>query len=159
MSGIIGRIYKITSNETDYIYIGSTTQQLNVRFVGHKTKYKTYTKNNHEYITSFELCKYVDAKIELIHEGLFSDRKDMEKYEGDTIRTTPNAINKIVPGTTKQESAKKYYEQNKEAISERRKQYYEKNKEQSKQYTNQYIEQHREKINEQKRQNYKQKKS
>ncbi len=120
---IIGRIYKITSSECDGVYIGSTTKQLNVRFSNHKSHYKMYLAGNMNYLTSFEVLKFVDAQIELIHEGLFNGKKDMGKFDGDTIRTTPNAVNKIVAGRSLQE----YYEYNKEAILQNNQQYYETN--------------------------------
>ena len=116
MAGLIGRIYKITSNETDYIYIGSTTQDLKRRFTEHKSDYKY-----NYYVSSSEICKYADAKIELIHEGLFIDRKDMEKFEGETIRTTSNAINKQIPGTTRQEQLQKYRDHNRDKINDKQK--------------------------------------
>ncbi len=126
---VIGRIYKITSSETDYVYVGSTTQQLNKRFASHKSNYKNYYLNKYRYVTSFEVCKYTNAKIELIHEGLFDSKKDMDKLEGDIIRTTPNAVNKCIPGLTHQESCKKYNEQHKEAKQEYNAKRYEQNKE------------------------------
>ena len=116
MVQIIGRIYRIVSSECDGTYIGSTTQQLNMRFSGHKSHYKMYLAGNMNYLTSFEVLKFTDAKIELIHEGLFDGKTDLEKFEGDTIRTTPNAVNKIVAGRSMQE----YYEYNKEAILARK---------------------------------------
>ena len=123
MVQIIGRIYRIVSSECDGTYIGSTTQQLNMRFSGHKSHYKMYLAGNMNYLTSFEVLKFTDAKIELIHEGLFDGKTDLEKFEGDTIRTTPNAVNKIVAGRSMQE----YYEYNKETIAQKHQQYYEAN--------------------------------
>ncbi len=67
-------------------------------------------------MTSFEVMKYTDAKIELIHEGIFDGKKDMEVLEGELIRTTPNAVNKVMVGRSRQETSKQYYEANKEAI-------------------------------------------
>ncbi len=107
---IIGRIYKITSSECDGVYIGSTTQQLTKRWSDHKNQYKLHSQGKFNYVTSFEVCKYTDAKIELVHEGLFNNRKDMETFEGDVIRTTPNAVNKVVVGRSQQQ----YYEENKD---------------------------------------------
>ena len=126
MSGIIGRIYKITSSETDNLYIGSTTQQLNIRCKEHKSDYRRYVSGKSHYVSSFEICKYVDAKIELIHEGLFNDRSDMLQLEGEFIRTTPNCVNKYVVGRT----LKEYRETNKNQINERHKEYREANKNQ-----------------------------
>ena len=42
------RIYKLTSQQTPKIYIGSTKLSLNTRFVLHKTKFKNQVK----YITA-----------------------------------------------------------------------------------------------------------
>ncbi len=114
---IIGRIYKITSSECEGVYIGSTTQQLHDRFRGHKSAYNQYLQDNMNYITCFEIVKHSYAQIELIHEGLFKDRTDMEHMEGDIIRTTPNAINTHIPGRTK----KQYYIDNKDKILEQTK--------------------------------------
>ena len=146
MSGIIGRIYKITSSETDSVYIGSTTLQLNARFDLHKSHYRRYLNGKFSYMSSFEICKYAAAKIELIHEGLFNDRHDIEKYEGNTIRTTPNCVNKYVVGRTQKE----YREANKNQISERKKEYYESNKETIKAY----YESNKDSINEKRKQKH-----
>ncbi len=140
MTQIIGRIYRIASSECDGVYIGSTTRQLDTRFSGHKSTYKRYLACKYNYITSFEVMKFVDAKIELIHEGVFDSKKDMEQFEGDTIRTTPNAVNKIVVGR----SSKQYREDNKEAIA----QYREDNKEATAPYQQQYRNANREAIRE-----------
>ena len=58
------RIYKLTSQQTPKIYIGSTKLSLNTRFILHKTKFKNQVK----YITANELLQYQDCKIELIEE-------------------------------------------------------------------------------------------
>ena len=112
MSQIIGRIYKIVSSECDGCYVGSTTKQLSTRFSDHKSSYKRYLSGKGGYYTSFEVLKFVDASVELIHEGVFDSRKDMEHLEGELIRTTPNAMNKNVAGRTKKE----HYHDNREAI-------------------------------------------
>ena len=112
MVQIIGRIYKIVSSECDGCYIGSTTQQLSIRFSEHKSHYKRYSVGNELYYTSFEVLKFADANIELIHEGVFDSKQDMIQLEGEVIRTTPNAMNKNVAGRTKKE----HYNDNREAI-------------------------------------------
>ena len=126
---IIGRIYKIISSECDGVYIGSTTQQLNTRFNCHKRHYKMYLDGKMHYRTSFEVLKYTDAKIELIHEGLFDSKKHLEKLEGELIRTTPNAVNKVVIGRGKQEYDHQRYEANKDAILQYQQQYKDANRE------------------------------
>ena len=103
MVQIIGRIYKIVSSECDGCYIGSTIQQLSQRFSDHKHDYKRYLAGKQSCVTSFEVIKFADARIELIHEGVFDSKKDLERLEGAMIMTTPNAVNKNVAGRTKQE--------------------------------------------------------
>ena len=122
---IIGRIYKLVSSECDGVYIGSTTLQLNTRWSTHKCHYKNYVAGKYHYLTSFEIMKFADAKIELVHEGVFDGRRDLEKFEGETMRTTPNAVNKIVVGR----SIKEYYQDNKEALQQKQRQYGEANRE------------------------------
>jgi hypothetical protein len=39
-----GKIYKLTSSQTDKVYIGSTIRSLNVRFSNHKSHYKSWKK-------------------------------------------------------------------------------------------------------------------
>ena len=61
------KIYKIISNETDDIYIGSTSQKyLCNRLVQHKQDYKRYLGGKFGYISSIEILKYSDAKIILL---------------------------------------------------------------------------------------------
>ena len=122
---IIGRIYKLVSSECDGVYIGSTTLQLNTRWSTHKCHYKNYVAGKYHYLTSFEIMKFADAKIELVHEGVFDGRRDLEKFEGETMRTTPNAVNKIVA----RRSPKEYYQDNKEALQQKKRQYGEANRE------------------------------
>ncbi len=129
MVQIIGRIYKIVSSECDGCYIGSTTQQLSRRLSDHKNDYKRYLAGKYCYVTSFEILKFVDANIKLIHEGVFDSKKDLEQFEGEMIRTTPNAVNKVIVGRTAQEYNQQYYQNNREAIHECHQQYYQDNRE------------------------------
>jgi hypothetical protein len=103
MVQVIGRIYKIVSSECDGCYIGSTTLQLSRRLSVHKCHYRAHLAGYGSYYTSFEVIKFADASIELIHEGVFDSKKDLEHLEGEMIRTTPNAVNERVAGRTKQE--------------------------------------------------------
>ena len=73
---IFGRIYKITSSDTDDVYVGSTLLTLNRRFSNHKNHYKRYAQGiyDHRYTKSFEIIKFGDARIELVSEGLFNTK-------------------------------------------------------------------------------------
>jgi adenylate kinase family enzyme len=131
-----GKIYKLTSSQTDKVYIGSTIKSLDVRFSNHKYDYK---RRNNKYITSCDLLQYDDVKIELIKEFPCNTRKELEKEEGKLILEN-NCVNKCVAGRTKKEwdddnkdkikeYFKEYYQENKEKIKERHKEYRDDNNE------------------------------
>jgi hypothetical protein len=121
-----GKIYKLWSPEGDDIYIGSTTETLCRRKVGHKTAY-----NMGKNLTSKILFeKYTDVRIELIEEFPCDKKCKLLAREGHYIRTI-DCVNKIVPDRTKQEYdkeyRKEYYKTNKEQIKEHSKKYRENN--------------------------------
>lgn len=61
------KIYKITSPETNKIYIGSTTKKyLSSRFHQHKHNYKKYLNNCFTFCSSYDILKFENPKIELI---------------------------------------------------------------------------------------------
>jgi len=136
------RIYKICSNLTDKIYIGSTTQTLAQRLSKHVGAYKTNKKNietNNNYITSIEIIKLGDFSIVLIEECNFNNKEQLLKREGEFIKLhINNVVNKIIAGRTQVEQQKLYYNDNKTEIAERRKQYYLTNKTQIIEYSKQY---------------------
>ena len=117
-----GKIYCIRSHQTDDIYIGSTTQKLCVRMAGHRKDYKRFINNKTHYYTSFDLCKYDDAYIELLEEYKCNNKEELEKREGEIIRSM-DCINKLVVGRTKQEYDKEYYKINKKKLKEYQKTY------------------------------------
>ena len=175
-----GKIYKITSESTGLVYYGSTTRRyLSQRLNKHLYDYKQYLKGNYDYVTSFELLKCEDYKIELIKDFPCANKPQLTTEEGKYIREN-ECVNKLVPGRTKKEwrkdniekikekkkeyredniekikeKDKKYYENNKEKINERTKEYREQNKEKIKEYMKQYREQNKEKIKEQRKKYY-----
>lgn len=75
------RIYKISSPEVDKFYIGSTTQTLNQRLVLHVRHYNLYVQGKFNYVSSFDLIKTGNFKIELIEEFEFENNLQMRKYE------------------------------------------------------------------------------
>ena len=70
-------IYKIVSKQTNKIYIGSTTQKLNKRFIRHKSDYKLQ-KNK---IGSFEVLQFDDAEIILIEQYEDISKEDLLFFE------------------------------------------------------------------------------
>ena len=139
-----GKIYQIVSDQTDKVYIGSTTQKLCQRMTHHRSEFFL----NKSSTFSKELMQYSDAKILLIEEYPCENKEQLLKREGEIMRTFENRVNKQIAGnyismTQKeygkqirmknreriQESGKKYYKNNKEIISVKDKDRYTKNKE------------------------------
>jgi len=79
------KIYKITANEGKLVYIGCTTNKLNLRFNAHKSKAKIRKAGSHSYrianVSSYPLFDYDDVKIELIEEYPCNDKKELHLRE------------------------------------------------------------------------------
>jgi hypothetical protein len=118
------KIYKITSFQTNKIYIGSTAQpKLCSRMSQHKNKYNNYLNGIYAYMTSFELLKYTDAKIELIELYPYNSKNELIAREAYWMRQL-DCVNKVISGRTNEQ----YREENKEKILKKKKQYYLNNK-------------------------------
>ena len=153
-----GKIYKLVSNQTDKIYIGSTCKErLCQRLAGHKCKYNYWLKNNTNYTSSFELFKLGNVEIVLLETINCNTKDELLKKEREYIDKYKDIlVNKDRPIITKEElkeKRKQYNEDNKEELKEKKKQYREKHKEYIKQCDKKYNEQNKEKIKE-KRKNY-----
>jgi hypothetical protein len=79
-----GKIYKIVSNKTDKIYIGSTIKTIKERLDSHEESYINWINSDFKlgYISSFEILKYGDYKIFLIEEYPCSSYSELFKREG-----------------------------------------------------------------------------
>ena len=114
-----GKVYTIRSHQTEEFYIGSTCQKLADRFGNHKAKFKRYQNGKGNYVTSFKMLEYPDARMELLENCPCNDKNELTRREGEIIRATPNCVNKNIPGRTK----KQYRQANAEHIKETMKQY------------------------------------
>ena len=102
------KIYKITSDyEEQFCYIGKTKKTLNKRLINHKTDYKRWLDGLYHKVTSFEIVKYPDAKIDLIEDGLDkSNAVERERYWISQF----NTVNKQLPGRTNREYECDHYD-------------------------------------------------
>ena len=160
------KIYKICSNLTDKIYVGSTTQTLAQRLSEHVSHYKQYVRNNERYVTSYEIIMLNDYYIALIEEHNFNNRQQLERREGEIIKLNiNNVVNKQITGRTDTEYYndniehiteyhKHYRVDNKEHIAERDKQRYNDNKEHKAEQHKQYRLVNKEAIAEKHKQHY-----
>jgi hypothetical protein len=136
-----GKIYALRSHQTDDIYIGSTIQALSVRIGEHKRTYKKYINGNSNSLTSFELIKYDDCYIELIEDYPCENKNQLEKREGELIRSM-ECVNKRIEGRT----YKEYREDNKEQLAEKNKKWREKNKDEIREKRKRYREENKDTI-------------
>lgn len=120
-----GKIYKITSQQTDDVYYGSTTMILKDRWKAHKSRWKLK-------------LKYDGAKIELVELFPCSCKYELEAREGYYIKNN-KCVNQRIPTRTDKEyredtkdkikiQQQKYIDNNKDKISEYQKKWYLKNK-------------------------------
>lgn len=127
------KIYKLVSDFTDKIYIGSTCSPLYKRHYEHKNISKRYNKTRLSYITSHELIKLGETQIELIEDYPCDRKEQLNAREAHYIRLyKDNVVNKMMLGANKEkiaEQLKKYKQANKEKILEQHKQYLQANKE------------------------------
>lgn len=120
------KIYKIVSDQTDKVYIGSTTKKyLKQRLSGHIADFKRWQDGKRDNITSFEIIKYDDCQIVLIENFPCNDINELRSRERYWIENTENCVNKRIPGRTKQENDKQYREEHKEEIKQKKNQTYE----------------------------------
>ena len=105
-----GRVYKLTSPETDKIYIGSTFKTLHQRLIRHKQHYRAYLRGKHNYYTSYDIIKLNDCKIELLEEKEVENKKQLREIE-KVYMANNNCVNKfsaLLTETERREYAKQY---------------------------------------------------
>lgn len=145
----LGKIYKIVSSQTDFVYVGSTTKKyLSQRLAKHNSDYKSWKIEKSRFISSFELLQYEDAIIVLL-EAFPCNSKDklrareqhwINEFVGLCINKNKaySTIEEIRKGKKiyQQENAEKiaeskkiYYQENIEIIKQRKKKYYQENAE------------------------------
>jgi hypothetical protein len=96
-----GKIYKITSPDTDDIYVGSTTQELQRRLYGHESDFKFFKKEGKRYVTSAKILKFDNYSIELIEDVDADSKEELLLRESYYVNSLPNVINKVEPHRTK----------------------------------------------------------
>lgn len=129
------KIYKLISNNSNRIYIGSTTQKLSKRKSKHKSNYIMWKKNTYSYVTSFDIIDDGDIDIILIEDYPCIRKEQLHARERHFIESL-TCVNKRVPGRTRQEyrrdnlelvrknrkiSDKKYYLKNRDNILTKKK--------------------------------------
>ena len=134
------KIYAIRAHNTDDIYIGSTVLPLSRRLAQHRADYSGYKNGLRHYLTSYKILELDTHYIELIENYPCNSKEELNRREGEVIRTSPTAINRCVAGRTNQE----WRETNREELNKKKKEYYQKNKEEILKKAEEYRETNRE---------------
>jgi len=123
-----GKIFVISSKQTDLVYYGATTMELKTMLNIYKYRYNKWVNiENVKYNTSFEVVCYPDCKIYLIEYFPCGDIKQLNERKRFWIENN-HCINKNIPGRSDKEYAKEYRQNNKDKISKDKVKYYQANK-------------------------------
>ena len=113
-----GKIYKVINTQSDDIYIGSSTMNLEQRMIKHKCDAKQrpelskfYTFMNQVGIDKFE--------IHLIEDYPCDCKEDLFKREGEVIKDMAT-LNQRIAGRTKQEYSKEYSKNHRDEVNNKR---------------------------------------
>jgi hypothetical protein len=156
------KVYKIWSTQGDKIYIGSTCKEyLSQRMVSHRKDYNGWKNTENRFMSSFLLFDEYGLEncfIELLEAKECKSKDELRKIEGKYIREL-ECVNKRIAGQTKKEYyensievRKRYYENNKQNISDRQKQYRDDNKEKIAEFQKLYRENNKEVLSDYKKQ-------
>jgi len=177
------KIYKITNDYNDEVYIGSTCNKLTKRFSQHRSNCKNEDKKNSPLYSLMNEIGETRFRIQLICDYPCEDKYQLKQKEGEYIRDL-GTLNKQIAGRTQQqynEEHKEYYQEvkkksaekhkeenivrkqlfyinNKERILQRQKELYEQNKEKINAKKKEYYEKNKDKLNAQSKERYIQKK-
>ena len=130
-----GKIYAIRSHQTQDVYIGSTCNTLTKRLSQHKNNYTSWKRaTSKKYMASYKILQYPDYYIELVEEFKCNNKMELNRREGEIIRTTPNYVNVCIAGRSKAE----HWQDNREKYTVMHKKYAIEHKEELKEYFRQY---------------------
>ena len=152
------KIYKITNDYNDDIYVGSTSDSLVKRFSAHKSLSQSKDFPLYNLINEIGFERF---RIELIENFPCEDVYQLRQREGYWIRQL-GTLNKIISGRTHKEyratekekikeKHKEWYEKNQDKILEQRKQYYKEHIEKEHENNRKYHEENKEVLNAKKR--------
>lgn len=141
-----GKIYKIITDNSNDIYIGSTIQTLKRRLDRHKTD----CKNREGKYTSSIIIKQGNYSIELIKNYPCNSKAELNAEEG-RIQREMECVNRCIAGRSRkqwridngeEEKVKRrdYYLKHKEKIDKKQKDYYKEHKEKIDKYHKEYKE-------------------
>jgi hypothetical protein len=148
-----GKIYKITNDYNDEVYVGSTCDLLTKRFSYHRGDHRKERCKNIPIYKLMNEIGFERFRIELIEDYQCQDKYQLRQREGHFIREI-GTLNKLIAGRTKQEYNKEYAKDNKDKLGEYKKEYYEINKDKIQENNKEWREVNKDKISEQGKEYY-----
>jgi hypothetical protein len=122
------KIYKISNDYNDDVYIGSTCDSLTKRFSYHKSHSILSVNANRPLYKLINEIGFDRFRIQLILNFPCEDKYQLRQKEGEYIRQL-GTLNQVIAGRTKQTYREETREKSKEHNKEYNKEYYQKNKE------------------------------
>ena len=129
-----GKIYKVFTSINNDLYIGNTTQTLSYIMKEHRADCKI-----RPHLPLYKaMVEYAKAYfyIELLEKHPCNDKLELDRKEGEYIRSLNPVMNQMIPGrgpkeryVDNKERFKQYYQDNEENIKEQMKENYQDNKE------------------------------
>ncbi len=140
-----GKIYKISNDFDNNIYVGSTCDILSKRFSNHRVKIKRCPDYPlYKLMIEFGIDRF---RIDVIEECPCQDIYELRQKEGKWIREI-GTLNQREAGLSQTESKRKYEKKNKEMIKAYQKKYREENNEEMKEKNKEYREKTKEQAKE-----------
>ncbi len=154
------KIYKITNDYNDDVYVGSTCNSLVRRYIQHKSDSKNEKYQNRPIYKLINQIGFERFRIQLICDYPCEDKYQLRQKEGEYIKNIGN-LNLLQAGRTIkeyrednkdkiEETTRNYNNKNIETIRERYRKYDEEHKEERKIYKAKYRQENKEKIAEKK---------
>ena len=111
--------YRISSPNTEFVYIGSTVKTIQQRLIKHENNYKHYLEGKYPFVSSYDILEVGDYKINLIESIICETKQDRDMTECKHIINN-NSCNVVMPGRTEKQYLSQWYEKNKEQLQQHR---------------------------------------
>ena len=134
-----GKIYKITNDCNNDIYVGSTCNSLVKRFIAHKSHSKEERRLEYPLYKLMNEIGFNRFRIELIEDYSCNDKYQLRQREGHYIRSIGTLNKSIAGGVDGKCYQKQYREENEDYFKDYFKQYYQNNKDKLKNKKVKYI--------------------
>lgn len=103
-----GKVYKLVSDKSDIIYIGSTIFDIEDRLRKHMLDYEFYKKRSYHYCSSYEVLKNGDCRVILLEDKI--NKKELLEKESIYLNENQNKCVNVMDPLSK----RKFYDNTEE---------------------------------------------